>query len=309
MFDLQSRRRRTLRIGLAALRSGRRAFGPASAPKDQDRSRSAGRRSGAPRAGLQAIGHDWSHFRDVVLILVRRNFVSRYRNTAIGMAWALATPLLFLLVFYFVFKVIINISIDKYASFVYIGILAWTWLQAAVTDGTAAITSNPNLVSQPGFPVAALPIVSVTANLFSLAVAFPVLLALLIVEGARPGFAILWLPAIVVVQYALTLGLCFFAAALNVAARDMQHIVPILLQIGYYLTPIFYSGDKVPGHYRAILRINPMYGLLESYRAVLIDGRIPDLAGLAATLAFSLVLLVTAASYFRKASYRFLEDL
>lgn len=255
------------------------------------------------------MAHSWRYFRDVVLTLVRRDFAGRYRNTVVGVAWSLITPLLFVLVFYFVFKVTLNISIEKYASFVYIGILAWTWFQSSVAEGVAAITSNPNLVSQPGFPVASLPIVAVTTNLFNLVVAAPVLLVLLLVEGTRPSLTMFWLPLIVIVQYVLTLSVCFFVAAVNVAVRDVQYIVPVMLQIGYYLTPIFYSGDKIPERYRPILRANPMYGLVEAYRDALIGGRSPDLVVLTATLVISLILLAVATSYFRRASYRFLEEL
>jgi ABC-type polysaccharide/polyol phosphate export permease len=255
------------------------------------------------------VAHSWSYFRDVVLTLVRRDFTARYRNTVVGVAWSLITPLLFVVVFYFLFKVILNISIEKYASFVYIGVLVWTWFQSSVADGVAAITSNPNLVSQPGFPVASLPIVAVTTNLFNLVVALPVLLVLLFVEGTRPSLAMFWLPLIMIIQYAMTLSVCFFVAAVNVAIRDVQYIVPVILQIGYYLTPIFYSGDKIPERFRPIMRANPMYGLVGAYRDALIDGRSPDLVVLTATLAVSLILLAVAASYFRRASYRFLEDL
>src|SRR5690242_13337808 len=138
---------------------------------------------------------DVRHFSDVVLTLVRRDFLGRYRNTAIGMLWALGSPLLYLLVFYVVFGHVLQLGIARYASFVLVGVLAGGWTQASMLRAVAAITTSGSMLSQPGFPVASLPIVAVTSNLVTFVISLPLLLVVMLVEGAHPGaYALLALP-------------------------------------------------------------------------------------------------------------------
>ncbi|CAN7220948.1 ABC transporter permease [Phenylobacterium sp. LjRoot225] len=248
------------------------------------------------------------HFWDVILTLVRRDFLGRYRNTAIGMLWALVSPLMYLAVFYVLFGHVLKLGIDRYASFVLIGVLSWGLTQQAILQAVTAITGNGNMLSQPGFPVAALPIVAVASNLVTFVITLPLLLIVMMAEGVRPSlFAVLVLP-IMVVQFVLTLGVCYLVAGFNVVARDVQFIVPVVMQVGYYVTPIFYSLDKVPERFRTILSLNPMAIVVDSYRAVLLEGHAPNWLYLAGALAAGLVTLGLAVKYFRHASRSFLED-
>ena len=255
------------------------------------------------------MAHSWSHIFDVIRTLVRRDFVGRYRNTALGMLWALVSPMLFLGVFYFVFGVLFKIGIEKYASFVLVGVLSWAWFQQAVAQAVSTITANPNLVSQPGFPTAALPVVAVTATLLNFLIAVPLVMVVFLIEGVQPSATYILLPAVIITQYVLALAVCYFVAAINVTARDVQYIVPVILQIGYYITPIFYSPANIPPEYIRILSINPMYTVINAYRDILIYNRAPPWADLMLVLVISLGLLVASFLYFRRASLRFLEEI
>jgi ABC-type polysaccharide/polyol phosphate export permease len=252
---------------------------------------------------------DVRHFSDVVLTLVRRDFLGRYRNTAVGMLWALVSPLLYLLVFYVVFGHVLQLGIARYASFILVGVLAWGWTQAAVLQAVTAITTNGSMLSQPGFPVASLPIVAVASNLVTFVISLPLLLVVMLLEGAHPGASALFALPIVVVQFVLTLAVSYLVAGLNVAARDVQFIIPVLLQIGYYVTPIFYSLDKIPAAYRQVLSLSPLAVIIDGYRTILIDNHAPDWIALLVSFVVSVVLLVLAAKYFVHASRRFLEDI
>lgn len=249
------------------------------------------------------------HFWDVVLTLVRRDFLGRYRNTAIGMLWALISPLLYLIVFYVLFGHVLKLGIHRYASFVLVGVLAWGLTQQAILQAVTTITGNGNMLSQPGFPVAALPIVSVASNLVTFVITLPLLLIVMVAEGAHPTvLALLALP-IMVVQFVLTLGVCYLVAGLNVVARDVQFIIPVVMQVGYYVTPIFYSLDKVPERFRLVLSLNPMAIVIDSYRAVLLEGQAPNWLYLGGALVAGLLALGLAAKYFQHASRSFLEDI
>ena len=250
-----------------------------------------------------------NHVREVIAVLVGREFKGRYKNTSVGMAWSIINPLLYLLVFYFVFKLVLDLGIPRYASFALIGVLAWMWFQNSLFEAVTSITSNPSMVGQPGFPVASLPVVSVAVNLINFVIAFPLLLVVLIVERSPLGLPLLALPAIIVAQFALTASVAFFVAALNVHFRDVQLILAVVLQLGYFLTPVFYAMSFVPAEYRTVFDLNPMMHIIQSYRAVLLEGTWPDFSALGWIAAGSLVFAYASFRYFEHARYRFLEQL
>lgn len=265
-----------------------------------DRTLPIGRRSGAP---------DLVHLRDVIRVLVMRDQKSRYKSTTMGVVWAVASPVLFLLTFWLMFQVILPLDVPNYASHVFIGIVAWIWFQSTAQEAVRVITSNASLVSQPRFPNEALPLASTLSNLVTLLLTCPVLALLILLDGAQLGATLLALPLLLLIQFLFVLATAFFVAALNVSFRDMQYMVPILLQLGYFTTPIFYDLSLLSEEGQRILWINPMLHVIEGYRSVLIRGEWPDWAGLAYVLVGSCVFLALAFRYFRRASMNFLEAL
>lgn len=246
---------------------------------------------------------------DVVYVLVSRHFKGKYKNTAVGFAWSWITPLLYLLVFYWVFKIGFNIKIASYATFALTGILTWMWVQSALSESATSITAHGSLVNQPGFPVAALPVVAIATNLINFVAGLPVLLAIAVVEGATINATVLLLPAVMAVQFLLMLGFAYLFAAINVSLRDTQYALPVLLQLGYYVTPIFYNADAVPAEYHIFLEINPMYHIISAYRSIILEGSIPEMTPLLWITAGSVVFLLLTRRYFTKASVHFLEEL
>ena len=249
------------------------------------------------------------HWRDVIALLVARDFRGRYQKARIGMVWALASPLLFLIVFYFLFGQVLDLGIENYASFAFTGILVWNWTQSSLMSAVTSMSGNPGLVAQPGFPLATLPVVSVAASLLNLLIALPLLVILTLVEGIDPTITYLALPLVIAVQFVFTLALCFLIAALNVALRDVEQILPILLQLGYYVTPIFYSLSNVPDALQPYFALNPMVTVITAYRDVLLDGSWPDPLALGLVLAGSAIVLWLGQIYFQRARQSFLEEL
>lgn len=226
-----------------------------------------------------------------------------------GVVWAVASPLLFLLIFYFLFAVVLPLGIEDYASYVMVGIVVWTWLQNSLSEAVTCIPYNAGLVSQPRFPVAVLPVAAVLSNFATFLMTLPILFVLVWVQAAPPGLAYLALPVLMAAQFVLILGLAYVVAALNVSFRDMRYIVPILLQLGYFLTPVFYDIGMVSDGGRAVLSLNPLLHLMAAYRAILVEGRWPDWGPVLAVVAASLVLLWLSVRYFRASSLRFLEEI
>lgn len=246
---------------------------------------------------------------DTIVVLVSRDQRARYTSTVMGVIWAVASPLLFLLTFYLLFKVILPMNIPNYAAHLFVGIVVWTWFQGATSESVTCIVGNPGVVSQPGVPVAAIPPAVVSSHFVNFIFTLPVLLVILLFSGATVGLSLIAMPAILAIMFVFVMATSFLVAALNVGFRDMQYIVPILLQLGYFATPIFYDLSGIPERPRMFLAFNPMLQFIEACRAVLIRAEWPDWTALGWTLAGSILFLWFSQAVFRRASQRFLEEL
>ncbi|MGF1537088.1 MAG: ABC transporter permease [Elainellaceae cyanobacterium] len=253
----------------------------------------------------QTLGYIW----DLLRSLVDRDMKLMYKRSALGIAWTLISPLLQLLVFIFVFQVIIKIDIPQYSSYVFMGLLVWNWFQNSLFQATGIIVSSRPLIRQPGFPSVILPIVVVTTGLVHFVLALPVLVIFLLIDGAKLTPLVLALPLLNIIQFALTVTLSYFLAALNVTFRDTQHTLGVLLQFWFYLTPIFYELDSIPDQYWAIYGLNPMVHIVTCYRQILVWGVQPDWLALAIVSGITLLLLPVGYRLFKRQSVRFVEEI
>lgn len=249
------------------------------------------------------------YLRDLLRELVARELKLRYKESILGIAWSLLNPLLQLLVFSVVFRLILPLNIPNYAAYLFVGLLVWNWFQASLVSAATAIVDGRSLIKRPGFPIAILPIVTVMANLIHFLLALPVLVLFLLLTGVTFQASILLLPAVILVQFLLTLSLSYFLATFHVSFRDTQHLVGVLLMFLFYLSPIFYDASAIPPDYQFIYRLNPILHLLEAYRAVLIQGTLPSTMPLAILTLASTVLLILGYRLFLNASYSFVEEL
>lgn len=261
-----------------------------------------------PTASL-ALPYRLIHLRDLLRELVVRDMKLRYKRSFLGIAWTLVNPLTQLLVYNFVFGVLFRIETPHYMAYLFIGITCWTWFQGAVLESTVAILQNRDLIRQPGFPAVLLPNVAVGTHMVHFVLTFPILVALLLMNGIPLTGAVAWVPLLILVQYALTLSFSLLAACLHVNFRDTQYLLGIFLMLGFFLTPILYDLSRVPEQYRPLYRLNPMTHLVDAYRAVLIRGEMPHLWSLVTVAAVSIVLLGLFYLLFRRASIGFVEEL
>ena len=250
-----------------------------------------------------------AHFFDLLRVLVDRDMKLLYKRSALGIAWTLINPLLQLAVFSFVFRSVIPINIPQFSSFAFSGLLIWTWSQTALFQATGLITSNKALIRQPNFPTAILPVVTTMTGLIHFLLALPVLIIFLAVDGIRPSSTLFLLPLLMVIQFILTVGLAYPLAAINVTFRDTQHTLGVLLQMLFYLTPIFYDLNSVPKEFQPFYQLNPMVPLLEAYRAILLKGTQPDWQALLIVSLVVAVILPIGLAIFRRQSNTFVEEL
>lgn len=250
-----------------------------------------------------------SYTLDLLRTLVDRDMKLMYKRSTLGIAWTLISPLLQLLVFILVFQLIIKIDIPQYSSYVFTGLLVWNWFQNALFQATGIIISSRALIRQPGFPTAILPITVVTTGLIHLVLALPILVVFLLIDGAKLTPLVLILPLLQIIQFALTVAFAYFLAALNVTFRDTQHTLGVLLQLWFYLTPIFYELKNIPDRIWYIYGLNPMVHIVTAYRQILIWGVPPDWLALAIISAVTLALLPVGYRLFKWQSLRFVEEI
>ncbi|MEI4473683.1 ABC transporter permease [Frigidibacter sp. MR17.24] len=246
---------------------------------------------------------------DLLWELTLRDLRIRYKRSSLGLLWALLNPLAQIVIFSFLFVHVMPLGVEHYTTFVFCGVLSWSWFSTAVIGAAGSVIANPELVKRPGFPVGVLPVLSVTSNAVHFLIALPVLLVWAAFDGGRLSVSLLGLVPLIAVQFLLSLACAVPVARLNVRFRDTQHLVAVIFMAAFYLTPIFYSADRVPGALRSVYMLNPMAILLDGYRKILIYGEWPDAGPIIVVAAIAAVLLAWSYRSFTRASMRFAEEL
>jgi len=251
----------------------------------------------------------WTHRRDLLRELVVRDLKVRYERSLLGVLWAVLNPLAQLVVFVLVFQHVLQLDIPDYPLFVFIGVVTWNWTREGLVRCATAVTSNRDLIRQPGFPLHLLPVVSLATPLFDLIVALPLVIMLLLSTGGRLTFAVLLLPAVLALHFLLLQGLGYLLAATHVAYRDTGHLLGVALMLGFYLTPVFYDVGALPAWIRPVYALNPIAHLLAAYRDILMHGRLPELSALLALAVVAAALCWLGRAVFLRASDRFVEEI
>jgi lipopolysaccharide transport system permease protein len=240
---------------------------------------------------------------------VARDVKLRYKRSILGVGWSLLNPLAQLVVLWIVFQVILPLPIPNYAAFLFTGLLAWTWFDASLSQATVSIVENRDLVRRPGFPVATLPLVTVSSHLIHFVVALPVLLAFLLLNQIHLTRAMAALPLVLTLQFVLILSLAFLVASVHVRFRDTQYLLRVCLMLGFYLTPVFYDLAAVPMALWPLYNLNPMAHLIQSYRVILLHGQLPAAQPLLGVAGLAALLMVLGYRAFARASDHFAEEL
>jgi lipopolysaccharide transport system permease protein len=216
--------------------------------------------------------------RELVWTWVERTIRGRYQQSILGGLWAIIQPAASVVVFSVIFTLFIPVDTGEtpYLIFAYVGMVPWTLFSLSVTDMVDSLISNMNLVTKIYFPREILPLSLLLARFFDFLIAFGVIVVLMLYYQL-PIFVIGWLilPAIIIIQLMLAFGLGLIGSALNVFYRDVKHVFILALQIWFYASPIIYPISSVPERFRFLYYLNPMAGILEAYRAVVLYREIP----------------------------------
>jgi lipopolysaccharide transport system permease protein len=215
-------------------------------------------------------------YRELCRVLAWRDVTVRYKQTVIGAAWALIRPFLTMVVFTVIFGKLANLPSDgaaPYAIMVFAGMLPWTFFSSALADASGSLLGNANLISKVYFPRLIVPMAALAVALVDFAVNFVMLIALMIWYRFVPSWQIVLLPAFVALAFFASLGPGLWLTALNVKYRDFRYIIPFLVQLGLYVSPVGYSSSIVPEQWRLLYSLNPVVGVIDGFRWCILGGQ------------------------------------
>jgi lipopolysaccharide transport system permease protein len=241
-------------------------------------------------------------YRELLYFLTWRDIKVRYKQTAIGAAWAVLQPFLTMLVFSLFFGRLAHIPSDglPYPIFYYSALLPWMYFATALQNATSAIVENQRVITKVYFPRLALPLSSVLSGLVDFGVSFLMFVAMMVYYGIRPHIAVLWLPAFLLLAVLTALGVGLWLSALNAIYRDVKYVTPFLVQFWMFASPVAYGSSLVPAKWRWLYGLNPMAGVIEGFRWSLAGGgEAPGRMLLFSSLGVAAVLLGGLA-YFQK---------
>lgn len=258
--------------------------------------------------------HYWRdlwRYRELFYFLAWRDVLVRYKQTVIGVAWALIRPLLTMVVFTIVFGKLAKLPSDAgvpYPIMVFAAMLPWQFFATAFAEAGNSLISNSAMISKVYFPRLVIPVSAVIVSFVDFLISFSILLVLMVWYRFIPDIRILMLPLFMLIAFAASLGAGLWIASLNVRYRDFRYIIPFVVQMGLYISPVGFSSSIIPEKWRLLYSLNPMVGVIDGFRWAVIGANYPiDWHGFAISLVVVGALLMTGIYYFRKTEKTFAD--
>jgi len=252
-------------------------------------------------------------FRELMYFLVWRDVKVRYKQTVLGVAWAVLVPVFSVAIFTVIFGNFAGLKnllppqmAAAYPVYVYAAILPWLLFSNAISLGGMSLLNQQQLLTKVYFPRLFVPAAVVTGGVIDLAISLVVFGCLMGLYGVAPSAAILWLPALTLLAYVASLGAAFLLSSLTVAYRDFRFVIPFLVQVWQYVSPVLYPASIVPSRYRLIYALNPMTGIIEGFRSA-VFGTPVDLPLIGVSTLSSIALFALGIAWFRRTERRFAD--
>jgi lipopolysaccharide transport system permease protein len=258
---------------------------------------------------LREIVREQYDFRELLYQMTRRDLLLRYKQTIMGLGWAIFMPLINTAVFSVIFTRVAPLSVDMpYPLFAYCGLLAWNFSASSFRFAVTSLTLNASLVTKVYFPREIFPISAVLVSLVDFAVGASVLVVMMIYYQVVPTTAILALPWVLAVHVMFTLSISLLLAMANLFYRDVKYLFELMLTVWMFMSAVLYPVSQVGGWMGRVMAINPMTPILDGYRDVVLRGVVPDPSAFAITTLISALLLVVAWIIFHRAEFAFAEN-
>jgi lipopolysaccharide transport system permease protein len=253
--------------------------------------------------------HELWAYRELLYFLTWRDIKVRYKQTALGAGWAILQPFLTMVVFSIFFGRLAKIPTDglPYPIFSYAALVPWTFFAQGLGHAANSLVGSSNLIKKIYFPRLVVPIAGVISGLVDLGLALLVLVGMMLYYGLMPSLTVLWLPLFVLLALMTALGAGLWLAALNVQYRDVRYVMPFLIQLWLFATPIAYPSSLLQEPWRTLYGLNPMVGVVEGVRWALVGMPLGSPAGLAVSALISAALLSGGAFYFRRLERSFAD--
>lgn len=255
------------------------------------------------RVGVRAALRDLWRGRELVVSLTERQLRARYKQAVLGLAWAVITPLIYMVVFTMFFSRVADVDTGgaPYALFSYIALLPWTFFSSSVSQGGVSLVANMSLLNKVSCPREVFPLSSIAGAGIDTAVATGVLGVLFVITGYAPRAMSVWVPVLILVALVFTVAVTLLLSVLTVYLRDLRHVLPILLQVGLFATPVAYGIEVVPADLRWLYSaLNPIGPVIDGLRRSVLEGVAPRLGLLGIGAASALVQLVVAYRLFKR---------
>jgi len=254
---------------------------------------------------------DLWRYRELFYFLAWRDILVRYKQTVIGIAWALIRPFLTMLVFTFIFNKIARLQAPgsiPYPLLVFAAMLPWQFFSSALSEASNCLIGNANLISKVYFPRLIVPAGSVITSFVDFLITLGLMAGMMLWYGFLPDWRLLTLPLFIALAFGCAFGAGLWLCALNVRYRDFRYLVPFIVQFGLYLSPVGFSSDIVPEHLRLIYAGNPMVGVIDGFRWALLRGQSPlGVSGIISSAVVTSVLCLSGIWYFRRTEKTFAD--
>jgi lipopolysaccharide transport system permease protein len=248
-------------------------------------------------------------YRELLFFLAGRDIKVRYRQTALGVAWAVLQPFLTMVVFSVFFGRLGGIPSDglPYPLFSFAGLVPWTFFAYGLSEASNSVVGSQQLITKVYFPRLTIPIATVLAGVVDFAIAFVILIVMMLSYGIVPSLRVVWIVPMVLLVVVSALGVGLWLAALNVKYRDVRYALPFLTQLWLFATPIAYPSSLLDTTWRSVYALNPMVGVVEGFRWALLGSRTTPGSMLVASSLAGLALLIGGAMYFRRMEATFAD--
>lgn len=248
------------------------------------------------------------HYRELLYFLVWRDVKVRYKQTALGAAWAIIQPFMTMVVFSLFFGRLAKIPSEgvPYPVFAYVALLPWGYFSGSLSGAANSLVGSANMITKVYFPRLIVPLAGVLSGLVDFAIAFVVLIGMMVYYGIGPTAAAWLLPFFLLLALATALGVGLWLSALNVEYRDVRYVVPFISQFWLFATPVAYPSSLLPEPWRTVYGLNPMVGVVEGFRWALLGAQPPG-PMISVSIVVTLVVLVSGLVYFRRMEKTFAD--
>lgn len=248
-------------------------------------------------------------YRELLKTNIQKEIRGKYKGAWLGIVWSYLNPILMLAVYTFVFSIIMKVQIENYSAYLFVGLMPWTFFTSTVSQSCLSVIVNGGIIKKVYFPREIIPLSTVAANVVNFLISMIIVLGFLLISGVGVSWHIILFPVVLFIQFILLLGIAFILSSITVFARDLEHIVSVILMAGFYATPIVYDLNSVPPKFLTFLKLNPMSSIIQGYRDILFYHQLPNMKMLGIVAIASFILLALGYKLFKHLEKSFVEEL